>query len=61
MGSREPDKCVFCGGDLEEWEYEYFSSNGERASEEYDEDLDLCKDCAKKLKKLLKRIKWKKY
>lgn len=57
MGQQEPDKCVFCGTELEEWDYEYFEENGERASDKFDENLDLCKDCAKKLKKILDNLK----
>ena len=57
MGSQEPDKCVFCDEELEKWGYEYFEENGERASDEFDENLDICKDCAKKLKKILDKIK----
>ena len=56
MGINEPDKCVFCDTELEEWEYEYFAENGERAGDTYDTNLDLCKDCAKKLKKILDKI-----
>ena len=56
MGSNESDKCLFCGNELEVWEYEYFVENGERASQEYDENLDLCKGCAIKLKKILNKV-----
>jgi len=56
MGTNKPDECIFCGLELEEWEYEDYTNNGERASELYDEDLDICKGCAIKLKKILDKI-----
>ena len=57
MGTKKSDECIFCGEELEYWEYGSFYESGERASNEYDEDLDLCKDCAIKLKKILDKIK----
>jgi hypothetical protein len=55
MGTEEPDKCIFCRTELEEYGYEYFEENGERAKnpiEEYD-TLDICKDCVRKIKQIL--------
>lgn len=53
MGKTESDKCIFCDTDLEEWSYGYFEENGERASDKYDENLNICKDCIVTLKKIL--------
>ncbi len=55
MGSSEPDKCMFCETDLEDWDYEYYKENGERAENpisEYD-TFDICKGCIHKLKQIL--------
>jgi len=52
MGTQEADKCVFCGTELEDWGYG-FEENGERASSDFDKDLEICKDCLEKLKLLL--------
>ena len=54
MGEQKADECIFCKDDLEEWDYDDFSENGNRASEDFDKDLDICKDCLGKLKLLLK-------
>ena len=57
MGTKTPDKCVFCNKELEEWNYEYFVENKERACLEDFDDMDgmnICKDCVKRLSKLIK-------
>ncbi len=56
MGINKADECIFCERELEEHGYGGFEPNGERASEEYDEDLNICKRCALKLKKILDKI-----
>ncbi len=54
MGKQEPDECIFCETSLEEWDYEYFTENGERAGDgTWENDLDICKSCAWKLKNVL--------
>lgn len=50
MGTQEPDKCIFCETELEEWHYEYFKENGERGIK----DMDICKECANKIKEFVK-------
>ena len=46
----EPDKCIFCEDNVEEWDYEYYINKKNRAG-----DMNLCKDCLKKtLKKYSK-------
>jgi len=55
MGQRKPDECMFCKKELEEWHYEYFEENGERAinsSMKYAQ-LKICKGCVKRLKGIL--------
>lgn len=54
MGTSKPDECIFCEEELEKWEYEYYVENGMRAGKEGDYDeMDICKNCIKKLKVLL--------
>ena len=53
MGTQEPDKCMFCEEELEEWHYEYFQENGQRAE---GSNLDICKDCIKKLNSMLSHL-----
>ena len=50
MGEKIPDRCIFCKCDLEIEGYGGFESNGERASEDWEIGLDICKGCLKKLK-----------
>ncbi len=49
----EADECIFCKCQLEFLEYGHYVENGERASEDFDKSLDICKDCLAKLKLLL--------
>ena len=55
MGERISDKCIFCKCDLEEEYHGHFDENGERASDDYNLDLNLCKECLEKLKILLSK------
>jgi len=61
MGTNEPNKCIFCKGELEiPAPYSGgFIENGGRASKDYDLDLDICLSCATKLKIILDRLKVK--
>ena len=54
MGEQKADECIFCKDNLEEWDYDDFSGNGNRVSEDFDKNLNICKDCFGKLKLLLK-------
>lgn len=49
------DQCIFCKTDLEEYNYGHLEENGERAEDPNDNwnQIDICKDCIKKLKILL--------
>lgn len=58
MGEMTPDQCIFCKDDLEEWYYEHYRENGERAGDCMD-SLNICKDCAKTLKKTLDALQEK--
>jgi len=51
MGRQEPDECIFCESDLEEYSYGYFEENGERAIE----GMGICKECANKLKEFVNK------
>ena len=55
MGIKKPDECIFCGRELEDWYYECFEENGERAENSKDKfrTLDICKGCVIKLKEIL--------
>jgi len=45
----EADTCVFCGVDVEWLDYGHYVDDENRAG-----NMDLCKDCLKELKELLK-------
>ncbi len=49
----EVEKCIFCKCALEELEYGRYVSNGKRASEDFNKNLNICKDCLEELKLLL--------
>lgn len=56
MGEMNPDQCIFCKADLEEWYYEHYKENGERASGDWRFNLNICKKCAWKLKNILDAV-----
>lgn len=49
----EFDKCIFCKKDLEDFGYHSSEENGERATSDDLDKLNICKFCVKILKNIL--------